>query len=141
MRGLIISKKVSAIVNKDYGLDPKISDAISKAADEVLSGKIGKEHFPCIIWTSHTAPNMNANEVLSNRGIQILGGVVGSKKPVHPNDHVNMGQSSNDTFPTAMHIAVAEEINHNLLPSLECLRDTLASKCQEFAHIIKTGRY
>ncbi|XP_017779982.1 PREDICTED: fumarate hydratase, mitochondrial-like [Nicrophorus vespilloides] len=135
-------KKAAALVNKDYGLDPKIADAISKAADEVISGKLYDDHFPLVIWQtgSGTQSNMNTNEVISNRAIEIMGGVLGSKTPVHPNDHVNKSQSSNDTFPTAMHIAVAQEIHHTLLPSMKMLRDSLDCKSQEFKKIIKIGR-
>lgn len=135
-------KKAAAIVNKDYGLKPELADAISKAADEVISGKLYNDHFPLVIWQtgSGTQTNMNTNEVISNRAIEILGGELGSKTPVHPNDHVNKSQSSNDTFPTAMHIAVAQEINHALLPSLKMLRDGLHKKAKEFQDIIKIGR-
>ncbi|KAF4525599.1 hypothetical protein B566_EDAN015537 [Ephemera danica] len=103
-------KKAAAIVNKDYGLDPKVADAISKAADEVIDGRLYAEHFPLVIWQtgSGTQTNMNTNEVISNRAIELMGGTLGSKTPVHPNDHVNKSQSSNDTFPTAMHVAVAD---------------------------------
>ncbi|KAL0266627.1 UNVERIFIED_CONTAM: hypothetical protein PYX00_009119 [Menopon gallinae] len=137
-----ILKKAAAIVNKEYGLDPKISDAISKAADDVISGKLYDEHFPLVIWQtgSGTQSNMNTNEVISNRAIEILGGKLGSKTPVHPNDHVNKSQSSNDTFPTAMHIAVAREINSLLLPNLTMLKDAMAAKAKEFESIIKIGR-
>lgn len=140
--GMGILKKAAAIVNKDYGLDPKIADAISLAADDVISGKLYDDHFPLVIWQtgSGTQTNMNTNEVISNRAIQIMGGELGSKKPVHPNDHVNKSQSSNDTFPTAMHISVAMEINCRLLPNLELLRDSLKKKSEQFAKIIKIGR-
>lgn len=135
-------KKAAAEVNKEYGLDPKIADAISKAADEVISGKLYAEHFPLVIWQtgSGTQTNMNTNEVISNRAIEILGGKLGSKTPVHPNDHVNKSQSSNDTFPTAMHIAVAVEINQILIPALQSLHDALDQKANEFKKIIKIGR-
>ncbi|XP_017779408.1 PREDICTED: fumarate hydratase, mitochondrial-like [Nicrophorus vespilloides] len=135
-------KKAAALVNKDYGLDPKVADAISKAADEVINGKLYDDHFPLVIWQtgSGTQSNMNTNEVISNRAIEIMGGELGSKTPVHPNDHVNKSQSSNDTFPTAMHIAVAQEIHHTLLPSMKMLRDSLDCKAQEFNKIIKIGR-
>ncbi|XP_073980889.1 fumarate hydratase, mitochondrial-like isoform X2 [Rhodnius prolixus] len=135
-------KKAAAQVNKEFGLDPKIADAICNAADEVISGKLYKDHFPLVIWQtgSGTQSNMNTNEVISNRAIELLGGKLGSKTPVHPNDHVNKSQSSNDTFPTAMHIAVAVEINCNLLPNLQCLHDALDKKAKEFAKIIKIGR-
>lgn len=137
-----ILKKAAAIVNKEYGLDPKLAEAISKAADEVISGKLYCDHFPLVIWQtgSGTQTNMNTNEVISNRAIEILGGKLGSKEPVHPNDHVNKSQSSNDTFPTAMHIAVAMEIEHTLVPGLKMLTESLDKKAKEFANIIKIGR-
>ncbi|VDO19149.1 unnamed protein product [Heligmosomoides polygyrus] len=136
-----ILKKAAAMVNTEYGLDKKLADAICKAADEVTEGKLD-DHFPLVTWQtgSGTQSNMNVNEVISNRAIEILGGELGSKKPVHPNDHVNMSQSSNDTFPTAMHIAVAREINNRLLPALQKLHDSLHKKSVEFEHIIKIGR-
>jgi fumarate hydratase class II len=114
---------------------------ITAAADEVISGKLD-EHFPLRIWQtgSGTQTNMNANEVISNRAIEMAGGVLGSKKPIHPNDDVNMSQSSNDTFPTAMHIAAAEEVTHDLIPSVRKLRDALARKAKEFDGIVKIGR-
>lgn len=135
-------KKAAALVNVEYGLDKKIADAICKAADEVISGKLYCDHFPLVIWQtgSGTQTNMNTNEVISNRAIEILGGKLGSKDPVHPNDHVNKSQSSNDTYPTAMHIAVALEIDQTLLPNLKLLRDSLESKSEEFKDIIKIGR-
>uniref|UniRef100_A0A8D9BJB5 fumarate hydratase n=1 Tax=Cacopsylla melanoneura TaxID=428564 RepID=A0A8D9BJB5_9HEMI len=135
-------KKAAAEVNKEYGLDPKIADAISKAADEVISGKLYAAHFPLVIWQtgSGTQTNMNTNEVISNRAIEILGGKLGSKSPVHPNDHVNKSQSSNDTFPTAMHISVAVEINRLLLPNLQKLHDAMDKKAKEFEQIVKIGR-
>ena len=116
-----VLKKAAAEVNKDYGLDPVIADAISQAADEVISGELYEEHFPLVIWQtgSGTQSNMNTNEVISNRAIQLLGGELGSKTPVHPNDHVNKSQSSNDTYPTAMHIATAVEIHETLLPGIK----------------------
>eukprot|EP00118_Oscarella_pearsei_P002419 m.10515 g.10515 ORF g.10515 m.10515 type:complete len:495 (+) comp22389_c0_seq2:31-1515(+) len=134
-------KQAAATVNVDYGLDPKISSAIVQASEEVVSGKLD-DHFPLVIWQtgSGTQSNMNVNEVLSNRAIEALGGQLGSKSPVHPNDHVNMGQSSNDTFPTAMHIAVALEINNCLLPGLQTLLDGLRHKSEEFQKIVKIGR-
>ncbi|XP_031345808.1 fumarate hydratase, mitochondrial-like isoform X2 [Photinus pyralis] len=137
-----ILKKAAAIVNKDYGLKPEIVDAITKAADEVISGKLYHDHFPLVIWQtgSGTQSNMNTNEVISNRAIEIMGGKLGSKEPVHPNDHVNKSQSSNDTFPTAMHIAVAREIHCTLLPNLQLLHDALQQKSEEFRDIIKIGR-
>ncbi|KAF2346390.1 Fumarate lyase N-terminal, partial [Trinorchestia longiramus] len=138
-----VLKKAAAVVNKEFGLDPKLADAISQAADEVISGKLYDEgHFPLVIWQtgSGTQSNMNTNEVIANRAIEILGGELGSKSPVHPNDHVNKSQSSNDTYPTAMHIAVAVEIHQTLLPGLKKLRDALDAKAQEFKDIIKIGR-
>ncbi|XKL62122.1 hypothetical protein PGB90_001955 [Kerria lacca] len=142
IKAMGILKKAAAEVNKNYGLDPKIADAISKAADEVISGKLYNDHFPLVIWQtgSGTQTNMNTNEVISNRAIELLGGTLGSKTPVHPNDHVNKSQSSNDTFPTAMHIAVAVEINNHLLPNIKCLCDALNDKAKKFADIIKIGR-
>ncbi|KAK6328045.1 hypothetical protein J4Q44_G00000230 [Coregonus suidteri] len=114
-----ILKRAAAEVNKDYGLDPKLAEAIVQAADEVAAGKLD-DHFPLVVWQtgSGTQSNMNVNEVISNRAIEILGGKLGSKDPVHPNDHVNKSQSSNDTFPTAMHIAAAKEVHEVLLPGL-----------------------
>ncbi|XP_014475222.1 PREDICTED: fumarate hydratase, mitochondrial-like isoform X2 [Dinoponera quadriceps] len=137
-----ILKKAAAEVNKEYGMDAKIADAISKASDDVISGKLYNDHFPLVIWQtgSGTQTNMNVNEVISNRAIEILGGELGSKKPVHPNDHVNMQQSSNDTFPAAMHIAVALEINQVLIPGLEHLHEALKAKSEEWKDIIKIGR-
>ncbi|KYM93514.1 Fumarate hydratase, mitochondrial [Cyphomyrmex costatus] len=137
-----ILKKAAAEVNKEYNLDPKVADAISKAADDVISGKLYNDHFPLIIWQtgSGTQTNMNVNEVIANRAIEILGGELGSKKPVHPNDHVNMSQSSNDTFPTAMHIAIALEIHKILIPGLEELHKALKEKSDEWKNIIKIGR-
>merc|ERR1712038_158519 len=137
-----VLKKAAAEVNKDYGLDPVIADAISKAADEVISGELYDDHFPLVIWQtgSGTQSNMNTNEVISNRAIQLLGGELSSKTPVHPNDHVNKSQSSNDTYPTAMHIATALEIHATLLPGLEKLKSGLERKCVEFEKIIKIGR-
>jgi fumarate hydratase class II len=137
-----ILKKAAAIVNEDMGtLDSKISTAIQEAASEVATGKLN-DHFPLVIYQtgSGTQSNMNANEVISNRAIEILGGVKGSKKPVHPNDHCNMSQSSNDTFPTVMHIAAVTEITNELLPKLKDLRDAMDAKAQEFSEIIKIGR-
>jgi fumarate hydratase class II len=142
IRAIGILKKAAALVNRDLGkLPAEKSDAIVRAADEVIAGTLD-DHFPLRIWQtgSGTQTNMNVNEVLSNRAIEIAGGEMGSKKPIHPNDHVNMSQSSNDTFPTAMHIAAAEEVTHDLLPSVRKLRDALARKAKEFADIIKIGR-
>merc|ERR1711953_38819 len=137
-----VLKKASAIVNKEFGLDPKISEAICQAADQVIDGSLYDDHFPLVIWQtgSGTQSNMNTNEVIANRAIEILGGELGSKTPVHPNDHVNMSQSSNDTFPTAMHIAVVTEIHRKLIPSLDTLREGLERKAVEFSDIIKIGR-
>jgi len=142
IRALGIIKRAAAEVNMDLGkLDPKLGKVIIQAAQEVIEGKLD-DHFPLVVWQtgSGTQSNMNANEVVSNRAIEILGGEMGSKKPVHPNDHVNMSQSSNDTYPTAMHIACAEEIEHRLLPALAKLRNALNDKAQEWAGIIKIGR-
>ncbi|XP_029156105.1 fumarate hydratase, mitochondrial-like [Nylanderia fulva] len=138
-----ILKKAAAEVNKECGfMDAKIADAISKAADDVISGKLYDDHFPLIIWQtgSGTQTHMNVNEVIANRAIEILGGELGSKKPVHPNDHVNMSQSSNDTFPSAMHVAVALEIHKVLIPGLEKLHEALKEKSEEWKNIIKIGR-
>ncbi|EJD03853.1 fumarate hydratase [Fomitiporia mediterranea MF3/22] len=136
-----VLKKAAAIVNTTYGLDPKVGEAIQKAADEVIAGKL-IDHFPLVVFQtgSGTQSNMNTNEVISNRAIELLGGELGSKKPVHPNDHVNMSQSSNDTFPTAMHVAAVMEISNSLLPALTELRDAMEAKRQEFDKIIKIGR-
>jgi fumarate hydratase class II len=142
VRALGIIKRAAAETNMALGhLDKTLGEAIVKASQEVIDGKL-HEHFPLVVWQtgSGTQSNMNANEVISNRAIETLGGVMGSKKPVHPNDHVNMSQSSNDTYPTAMHIAAAEQIVHDLLPALTHLRDALAAKQREFEHIIKIGR-
>merc|ERR1711990_1337955 len=137
-----VLKKAAAEVNVEFGLDPVIAGAISQAADEVISGQLYDDHFPLVIWQtgSGTQSNMNTNEVISNRAIEILGGELGSKKPVHPNDHVNKSQSSNDTYPTAMHIAVAVEIQNVLLPGLKKLMEALDDKAKEYADIIKIGR-
>jgi fumarate hydratase, class II len=151
IRGFGVLKKAAAQVNGDLGLFKKKSDAdvepakkidlIAKAADEVIAGTLD-DHFPLRIWQtgSGTQTNMNVNEVIANRAIELAGGKMGSKVPVHPNDDVNMSQSSNDTFPTAMHIAAAEEIVHKLLPSVTGLRDSLKRKQDEFAKIVKIGR-
>lgn len=143
VRALGILKKAAATVNMQLGvLDEKIGNAICEAAQEVIDGKIGLDNFPLVVWQtgSGTQSNMNANEVIANRAIEILGGEIGSKTPVHPNDHVNMGQSSNDTFPTAMHIAAVQEITHKLLPALKHLKGALDDKVEEFHGIIKIGR-
>ncbi len=142
VRALGIVKRASAEVNMDLGrLDPQLGKAIVAAAQEVIDGKLD-EHFPLVVWQtgSGTQSNMNANEVISNRAIEMLGGVMGSKKPVHPNDHVNMSQSSNDTYPTAMHIACVEEIHHRLLSALRHLHQALDAKAKAWAHIVKIGR-
>src|SRR5260370_40895528 len=142
VRAFGILKKAAAEVNSDLGkLPPEKAKLIIAAADEVIAGTLD-EHFPLRIWQtgSGTQTNMNANEVISNRAIEMAGGVLGSKKPVHPNDDVNMSQSSNDTFPTAMHIAAAEAVTHDLIPSVRNWRDSLARKAREFADIVKIGR-
>ena len=142
IRGMGILKKASAMVNAELGLMPEdIKDLIAKAADEVIDGELD-DHFPLRVWQtgSGTQSNMNSNEVIANRGIELAGGVIGSKDPVHPNDHVNMGQSSNDTFPTAMHIAAVERIRDALIPSLTTLSESFRKKTIEFKDIIKIGR-
>ncbi len=142
VRALGIVKQAAARANMELGqLDPALGKAIVDASQEVIDGKLN-DHFPLVVWQtgSGTQSNMNANEVISNRAIEMLGGVMGSKKPVHPNDHVNMSQSSNDTYPTAMHIACAEQIVHHLLPALRHLHAALEKKVADFAHIIKIGR-
>ncbi len=142
VRALGILKKGAALANADLGELPREkADLIVRAADEVISGAL-LEHFPLVVFQtgSGTQSNMNANEVISNRAIELAGGVMGSKRPVHPNDDVNRGQSSNDTFPTAMHIAVVEELNRHLYPKVETLRATLAAKAEEFKDIVKVGR-
>ena len=142
IRALGILKKAAALTNGELGTLPATQvDLIVAAADDVISGQLDA-HFPLFVWQtgSGTQTNMNANEVISNRAIEMAGGVVGSKKPIHPNDHVNRGQSSNDTFPTAMHIAAAEEVVHHLLPRVDTLRRTLDAKAAAFADIVKVGR-
>ena len=142
IRGMGILKKASAIVNADLGLlEEEKKNLIVKSADEVISGDLD-DHFPLRIWQtgSGTQSNMNTNEVIANRAIEISGGKLGSKTPIHPNDHVNMGQSSNDTFPTAMHIAAVQQIHGHLLPELTGLRDSISKKCIEFKGITKIGR-
>jgi fumarate hydratase class II len=141
VRAFGVLKAAAARVNLRFGLDPKIADAIEQAAQEVASLKL-LDHFPLVVWQtgSGTQSNMNANEVISNRAIEILGGTMGSKKPVHPNDHVNMSASSNDTFPTVMHIAAVLEIEEELIPALQSLRDALDAKSKQFEHLIKIGR-
>ena len=142
IRALGIVKRAAAEANMELGrLDPKIGQAIVVAAQEVIDGKLDA-HFPLSVWQtgSGTQSNMNANEVISNRAIEMLGGEMGSKTPVHPNDHVNMSQSSNDTYPTAMHIAAAEQVHHDVLPALEHLLAALRAKQAAFEPIIKIGR-
>src|SRR5450432_4023001 len=142
IRAFGVLKKAAALVNQDLGkLSAEKAKLIGQAADEVIAGKLD-EHFPLRIWQtgSGTQTNMNANEVISNRAIELSGGAMGSKKPVHPNDHVNMSQSSNDTFPTAMHIAAVEEIVYRPLPSVSALRDALHDKEVAYAEITKIGR-
>ena len=137
-----IVKKAAAQINEADGrLKPELSAAIQQAADEVIDGTL-TDHFPLVVWQtgSGTQTNMNTNEVISNRAIEILGGDIGSKSPIHPNDHVNMSQSSNDSFPSAMHVATAVEINRALVPALEHLHQALADKVAEFSDIIKIGR-
>ena len=139
---LALVKKAAAQANLELGLlDKHKSEAIQRAATEVLAGRHDAE-FPLVVWQtgSGTQTNMNVNEVIANRASEILGGELGTKSPVHPNDHVNLGQSSNDTFPTAMHIAAAEVVNHTLIPALVALRETLAAKADDFADIVKIGR-
>lgn len=142
IRALGILKKAAAMTNGQLGtLESNLVELIVKAADEVIEGKLD-EHFPLRVWQtgSGTQTNMNSNEVISNRAIELAGGEMGSKSPVHPNDHVNRGQSSNDTFPTAMHIAAAWQTVHHVQPHVKALRDTLAQKATDFADITKTGR-
>jgi len=142
VRALGIQKKASAKANIELGaIDAKIGQAIVDAAEEVIDGTL-IDHFPLVVWQtgSGTQTNMNANEVISNRAIELLGGEKGSKKPVHPNDHVNNGQSSNDSFPTAMHIAAVEQVHHELVPALEHLHAALDAKAKEFADVVKIGR-
>jgi fumarate hydratase class II len=142
IRALGILKKAAALTNGELGTLPKEQvDLIVAAADEVILGTLD-DHFPLFVWQtgSGTQTNMNANEVISNRAIEMAGGIIGSKKPIHPNDHVNRGQSSNDTFPTAMHIAAAEQVVQHLLPALDKLRATLDGKARAFAGIVKVGR-
>jgi fumarate hydratase class II len=142
IKALGVVKRAAAEANMALGrLDPKIGEAIVAAAQEVIDGKLD-DHFPLVVWQtgSGTQSNMNANEVISNRAIEMLGGEMGSKTPVHPNDHVNMSQSSNDTYPTAMHIACAEQVARHVMPALEHLHAALKVKTDQFAHIIKIGR-
>ena len=142
IRALGIVKRAAALANIALdNIDPKIGNAIAEAAQEVIDGKLD-DHFPLVVWQtgSGTQSNMNANEVISNRAIELLGGKMGSKDPVHPNDDVNRSQSSNDTFPTAMHIAAVEQIHHALIPALKHLRSTLKEKSDAWTGIIKNGR-
>ncbi len=142
IRALGIVKQAAARTNMGLGkLDKKIGEVVVTAAQEVIDGR-HDDHFPLVVWQtgSGTQSNMNANEVISNRAIELLGGEMGSKKPVHPNDHVNMSQSSNDTFPTAMHIACSEEVVHRMLPALRKLHTALDAKAKAWSHIIKIGR-
>lgn len=142
VRALGVIKQACAMQNKATGkMDAKIADAVIQAASEVVAGKFD-DNFPLVVWQtgSGTQSNMNSNEVIANRAIEILGGVIGSKDPVHPNDHCNMGQSSNDTFPTAMHIAAAMTVRDVLLPGLNKLAEGLEAKSEEFKDIIKIGR-
>ena len=142
VRALGIIKKAAALANVGLdNLEEDIGDAIAGAADEVIDGKLN-DNFPLVVWQtgSGTQSNMNANEVISNRAIEILGGAMGSKEPVHPNDHCNRSQSSNDTFPTAMHISAVEQIHHGLLPALDCLLDAIEAKSAAWTDIIKIGR-
>ncbi len=142
IRGMGIVKKAAALVNMELGtLSKEKGDLIVQAADEVIDGKLD-DHFPLVVWQtgSGTQTNMNTNEVIANRAIEIAGGELGSKKPIHPNDDVNKAQSSNDTFPTAMHVAPVEEIHRRLIPMITKLRDTLQNKSEDFKDIIKIGR-
>ena len=142
VRALGVIKKSAALSNIEFdNIDRKIGEAISQAADLVIDGQLD-DNFPLVVWQtgSGTQSNMNANEVIANKAIELLGGEIGSKSPVHPNDHVNKAQSSNDTFPTAMHIAAVEEIHHRLVPALTHLRDALQKKSEAFGSIIKIGR-
>lgn len=136
-----VLKQATAIVNRRFGLPDAVADAVQKAAAEVAQGKLD-DHFPLVVWQtgSGTQSNMNVNEVVANRAIEMLGGQIGSKDPVHPNDHVNKSQSSNDTFPTAMHIALAMQVNECLLPSLNGLADRFEQKSKKYDDVIKIGR-
>merc|ERR1712121_216679 len=136
-----VLKKAAAEVNTEFGLDADVAEHISKACDEVIDGSL-MDHFPLVVWQtgSGTQSNMNVNEVISNRANEMLGSPLGTKSPVHPNDHVNKSQSSNDTFPTAMHIAAAQMVTDVLLPGLHKLHEALVSKADEFKDIVKIGR-
>jgi len=142
IRALGVIKRAAATVNRDMGkLDPRLAEAIAAAAGEVAAGKLD-DHFPLVVWQtgSGTQTNMNANEVIANRANVLLGGKAGTKTPVHPNDHVNMSQSSNDTVPSAIHVAAADEIHRRLLPALRRLAEALGAKAGEWRHIVKIGR-
>src|ERR1051325_7385062 len=141
IRSLGILKKAAALVTQELGkLPAEKAKLIVQAADEVISGKLN-DQFPLRIWQtgSGTQTNMNVNEVISNRAIEIHGGEMGAKKPIHPNDHVNMSQSSNDTFPAAMHIAAAERVKNALIPAIKSVREAIAAKAKEFENIVKIG--
>src|SRR5213593_298214 len=142
VRALGLLKKAAALVNRELGLlDARRAELIGRAADEVVAGELDA-HFPLCVWQtgSGTQTNMNVNEVIANRAIELAGGKMGSKDPIHPNDHVNMSQSSNDTFPTAMHVAAATELSERLLPAVQELRGALENKRAEFESIVKIGR-
>src|SRR5881296_1151851 len=142
IRALGLLKKAAALINRELNLlDAPRADLIVRAADEVIAGTLD-DHFPLSVWQtgSGTQTNMNVNEVIANRAIELTGGQLGSKNPIHPNDHVNMSQSSNDTFPTAMHVAAALELTRRLVPSVRALRDALAAKAREFDDVVKIGR-
>ena len=142
IRALGLLKKAAAQANAELGeLPDDVARLVAAAADEVIDGRLD-DHFPLVVFQtgSGTQSNMNANEVIANRAIEMAGGVMGSKKPVHPNDHVNRGQSSNDTFPTAMHVAVVEQLHARLFPTVTALRNTLAAKARTYDHLVKTGR-
>jgi fumarate hydratase class II len=142
VRAFGVQKQAAAMANTELGvLDPRLGSAIVAAAQEVIDGALD-DHFPLVVWQtgSGTQTNMNANEVISNRAIEMLGGQIGSRNPVHPNDHVNMGQSSNDTFPTVMHVCAVQQLHHELIPALEHLQAALERKAAAFKDIVKTGR-
>src|SRR5687767_10802613 len=142
VRALGIAKRAAALTNQELGLlEPRLAEAIAAAAEEVIAGKLD-DHFPLVVFQtgSGTQTNMNANEVIANRAIQLAGGVVGSKSPIHPNDDVNRGQSSNDAFPAVMHVAIVEELRHTLYPAIEQLQRTLAAKAASFGDVVMVGR-
>ena len=142
IRALGILKQAAALVNRDLGqLSEEKCRLIAQASDEVISGKLD-EHFPLSVWQtgSGTQTNMNANEVIANRAIEMAGGVLGAKNPIHPNDHVNLSQSSNDAFPTAMHIAAAERLHRDLIPAIQRVHEAINAKAGEFADVVKIGR-